>query len=188
MTTRFFLVAPEAVAENLLLQCAGAACAAGDCATIVVPPTLSQETVSALQALNLAVILNDAEPRKVHHLKADGLQLSSIENFVEARKALPHEALGFFAGVSRHAAMEAAEAGADYVAFSQTKQYTGEPIIAWWQEVTDLPAVAIDPVTPPMLTILLPQKPDFLRPSTEMWQDASMATTIIAALAAGLNK
>ena len=176
MTTRLFLVAPDAISDSLLVDCAAGACAAGDCATILVAESISQNAVEALQALNLAVILKDAEPRKVHHLKADGLQLSSLEDFKAARESLKSEILGFIAGVSRHEAMEAAEAGADYVAFTQAKQYAGVPIIGWWQDVTNLPAVAFDPSTD---ATLRPQSPDFIRPSDDMWADAESASRVV---------
>jgi thiamine-phosphate pyrophosphorylase len=179
LTTRLFLVAPESIADDTLLACAKAAARAADCACILVGETVSKPTVEALQALNLAVLLKDAEPRKVHHLHADGLLLSSPEAFKEARAALKSESLGLIAGVSRHAAMEAAEAGADVVAFTQTKQYVGEPIINWWQDVTDLPAIALDPVTDANLK---PQNPDFIRPSDDMWQNAESAAQVVSDL------
>lgn len=182
MNTRIFLFAPEAIADTLLLDCAAAACAAADCATIVIAENTSAITIEALQALNLAVIFKDAEPRKVHHAKADGLLLSNIEEFKAARDALKNESLGFLAGVSRHAAMEAAELGADFICFTQTKQYSGEPIMAWWQDVTDIPAVAIDEVTDASVKS---QHPDFIRPADAMWESAEAATTTLKTLMSG---
>jgi thiamine-phosphate pyrophosphorylase len=179
MNTRIFLVAPEAIADALLLDCAAAACAAADCATILVSENTSAKTVEALQALNLAVIFKDCEPRKVHYAKADGLLLSTVDGFKDAREGLKSESLGFLAGVSRHAAMEAAELGADFICFTQTKQYAGEPIIAWWQDVTDIPSVAFDPVTD---ATLKSQQPDFIRPSDAMWDCAETATATLKTL------
>jgi thiamine-phosphate pyrophosphorylase len=179
MTLRLFLVAPDDFSETLLLDCAKAACGAADCATILVSGTISQTAVADLQALNLAVILNDAEVRTVHYLKADGLQLSAIEGLSDARKSLKHEVVGFLAGASRHAAMEAAEAGADYVAFLPSKQVAGIPIVGWWQEVTDIPAVVLEPVTD---ATLRPQKPDFIRPADEMWANAEAAARVVKGL------
>jgi thiamine-phosphate pyrophosphorylase len=178
MKTRLFLVAPDI---GDILACATAACAAADCATILVGDNATKDVVEALQALELAVLLKDVEPRKVHHLKADGLLLSSFENFVDARLALKNENLGFLAGTSRHGAMEAAEAGADFMAFTQTKQYVGEPIIGWWQDVTEVPAVAFDPVTD---ALLKPQNPDFIRPDDAMWQSPEEAARVVSELMA----
>jgi thiamine-phosphate pyrophosphorylase len=176
MTPRLFLVAPDAIAEDLLLDCTKAACAAGDCATILVTDAISQSAVQALQALNLAVILDNAEPGKVLELKADGLQLSSLDPFKAARASLKTEILGFLAGVSRHDAMEASEAGADYVAFTPARQFSGIPIVGWWQDVTDVPVVVFDTTAD---AALRSQKPDFIRPPDDLWVDAETATRVV---------
>jgi thiamine-phosphate pyrophosphorylase len=181
MKTRVFLVAPEAISEPHLIACATAACAAADCATILVSGKTLPKTVEALQALNLAVILKDCDVEKMHNLKADGLLLSNIENFRSAREALKNESLGFLAGVSRHAAMEAAELGADFMCFTQSKQYAGEPIIGWWQDVTDIPSVAFDAVTDAKLAS---QHPEFIRPADDMWTTAEDATKTVQLLKA----
>ncbi len=185
---KFFLFAPDGISDDALLQCATAAVAAGECASIVVPSqskTSLKKTVAALQGLGLATLLRDCDVGLVHESGADGLHLSDGARLLEARKQLINANLGFAAGVSRHAAMEAAEAGADYVAFAQTMQVAGEPIIGWWHDVAQIPSVAFDPVETTMLAELLPQNPDFIRPSDAMWQSPEMATQIIAALTAG---
>lgn len=181
MNTRLFLVAPDAIADAALLQCAEAACATADCATILVNEATADKTIEALQALNLAVILKDVAVEQVHDAKADGLLLSRIDGFKDARALLKNESLGFLAGVSRHAAMEAAELGADFVCFTQTKQFAGEPIIGWWQDVTDLPSVAFDTVTD---VTAKPQRPDFIRPSDDMWASPEAATHTVKNLMA----
>lgn len=177
---RLFLVAPETAD---LLACAKAACEAGDCAVIVVGEATPRAVVEALQNLNLAVQLQDTEVRKVHHVKADGLLLTRGPALPEMRSSLTSESLGVFANVSRHAAMEAAEAGADYVAFAQAHQYAGEPIIGWWQELTDVPVVAFDPVAPSDVAALLKQKPDFIRPTDGMWAGPEEARRVVSELA-----
>ncbi len=179
MNTRIFLVAPDMITETLLQDCAAAACRVADCATILVSENTSAKSVEALQTLNLAVIFKDCEPRKVHDVKADGLLLSNTDDFKTARDALKTESLGLLAGVSRHAAMEAAELGADFICFTQTKQYSGEPIIAWWQDVTHIPSVALDAVTDATLKA---QHPDFIRPSDVMWESADAATATLTSL------
>jgi thiamine-phosphate pyrophosphorylase len=132
------------------------------------------------------VLLRDGEARDMHRVKADGLHLSSADGLSDIRQALKSESLGFFAATSRHMAMEAAEAGADYVAFAQKSQFAGEPLLAWWHDIFEVPAVAFDPVNVEDLALLLPQKPDFIRPSDEMWLDAQAATNIISALSKGM--
>ena len=65
MSARFYLVAPKTLAPSDIIACAKAACSAGDCATIIVPESVSTEDVAALQELGLAVFLQDVEPRIV---------------------------------------------------------------------------------------------------------------------------
>lgn len=181
MNTRFFLVAPDGTPEAQVLACATAACAAADCATVVISETTSANIIEALQALNLAVIFKDCEVRQVHYAKVDGLLLSSLDDFKDARESLKDQSLGFLAGISRHAAMEAAEMGADFMCFTQTKQFAGEPIIGWWQDVTDISSVAFDATTDASAK---PQRPDFIRPSDEMWTSPETAARIVKELSA----
>lgn len=183
---RFFLVAPEVIASAELTSIVTAAAKAGDCACLVVSEGMEPSAVQAAQALGFAVLLRNSEPRMMHRVKADGLHVDKVEDLKDLRAALKAESLGVFANVSRHIAMEAAEAGVDYVAFAQAHQYAGEPIIGWWQELTDVPVVAFDPVEAKDLAILLPQKPDFIRPSDAMWQSVDDATRIISELAAAM--
>ena len=84
--------------------------------------------------------------------------------------------------------MEAAEAGADYIAFDQkSASIGGEPIIRWWSDMMEIPCVAFTPVEPEDLDILLPQKPDFIRPSDAMWQGPDEARQIVSALSQRLG-
>jgi thiamine-phosphate pyrophosphorylase len=183
---RLFLVAPEVIASASFISIITAAAKAGDCACLLVSDAIEQSVVQAAQDQGFAVLLRNSEPRMMHHVKADGLHIDKLDEIKDLRTALKSESLGVFANVSRHIAMEAAEAGADYVAFAQAHQYAGEPIIGWWQEVTDVPAVAFDPVEPKDLATLLPQKPDFIRPSDAMWQSVEDATRVISELAAAM--
>jgi thiamine-phosphate pyrophosphorylase len=187
MIPRFFLVAPTDIPGATLKACAEAATGAGDCASILVPETITAEGVAGLQSLGLAVIIRDCEPRQVHHLKADGIHISRSAPVKNLRTMFKSETIGVFAATSRHIAMEAAEAGADYIAFAQKSQKHGEPLIQWWHDLAELPSVAFDPVTLDDLATLLPQKPDFIRPSDSMWTDASTARETIANLAARLG-
>ncbi len=179
---RFFLVVPDALPGETLKACTEVAVKAGDCASILVPETITAEGVAGLQSLGLAVIIRDCEPRQVHHLKADGIQITRSAPVKALRATFKSESIGVFAATSRHIAMEAAEAGADYVAFAQKSQSGGEPLIQWWQDIFEIPSVAFDPVERDDLAILLPQSPDFIRPSEAMWKDADSAREVIAGL------
>jgi thiamine-phosphate pyrophosphorylase len=100
-----------------------------------------------------------------------------------ARQALGKEAIvGAFCGASRHVAMQAAEDGADYIALSQNSYAPGEPIIGWWSDLFEIPCVAFDPLESDKLDILLPQKPDFIRPPDAMWASPEEARRIVSGL------
>lgn len=78
------------------------------------------------------------------HLTGDG---QSIER---ARQELDDEAIvGLYCGASRHAGMDAAEAGADYVAFGgdSAEDWWRKPadpdLLAWWQALVTTPCVAL---------------------------------------------
>jgi len=183
MAVRFFLVAPAALGAKETIACAKAACAVGDCASIVVHENLKQEDVAALQELGLAVLLADCEPRIVSRLRADGLHVSKTEhNLLDLRMSLPKDAMiGLDCGTSRHNAMEAAEQGADYVGFRQKTHHEGEPLVKWWNNLAQIPGVPLDPATPTE-AIILSKQSDFIRPSDDMWQSADMATKVITDL------
>jgi len=188
MTVRFFLVAPKDLAASNIIACAKSACAAGDCASIIVHESIRQDEVAELQALGLAVLMADVEPRIVSHRRADGLHVSTTEfNLLDLRMSLPKDAMvGLDCGTSRHAAMEASEQGADYVAFRQKAQTVGEPLIKWWNDLAEIPAVPLDPVNAADAAILA-QNSDFIRPSDEMWHSPDMAAKVIAELVAKLK-
>ena len=180
LSPRFFLVAPDDVSVSRLVDCLTAACQAGDVASLLVPAAIAGEITAPAQALGVAVIVS-GEWRG----GADGLQVdANTEAVSEARKSAGKERfVGAFAGASRHFAMEAAEAGADYVALTQNgASIGGVPIVAWWSSVMEIPCVAFEPVELEGLDILLPQKPDFIRPSDAMWADAETASRIITEL------
>jgi thiamine-phosphate pyrophosphorylase len=144
---------------------------------------MKAEDVAALQELGLAVLMADVEPRIVSRLKADGLHVTNTEhNLLDLRMSLPKDAMiGLDCGTSRHAAMEAAEQGADYVGFRQKLQAEGEPLVKWWNDLAAIPAVPLDPTSRDEATILA-QHSDFIRPDDAMWQSADMATKVITEL------
>jgi len=176
---RLFLVAPVGLSPDQILACATAACAAGDVASIVVASDVLQTITSKLQSLGLAVLANSAT-----EAKCDGVHLNALEDDVKlARQALGKESIvGAFCGASRHVAMQAAEDGADYIAFSQDTYTPSEPIIGWWADLFEIPCIAFDPVEGDKLDILLPQKPDFIRPSDAMWASPEEARRIVSEL------
>ncbi len=148
------------------------------------PASLAKDVTASAQALGVAVMLA-GEPRDAARSGADGVQVeANAEEVSAARQSIGKDRfVGAYAGASRHFAMEAAEAGADYIAFDQKgPSVGGEPIIRWWADMMEIPCVAFTPVEPDELDILLPQNPDFIRPSDAMWQNPEEARRIVTAL------
>ena len=178
---RLFLVTPDKPLSELE-ACLRAACAAGDVASLLLPPSATGLTALA-QSLGVAVVTT-GEAGEAVRAGCDGLHLNADDDVAQARKALGKDRyIGVHAGHSRHAAMEAAEAGADYIALSQNgPSMGGEPIVKWWVEVFEVPCVAFEPVEPDGLDTLLPQNPDFIRPSDAMWNSPEAARRIVTEL------
>jgi thiamine-phosphate pyrophosphorylase len=127
---------------------------------------------------DVAFIVNDSIAL-AKRLGADGVHLGQQDGTVrEAREALGREAqIGVTCHTSRHLAMEAGDAGADYVAFgsffpSATKasEHRAEPeLLAWWQSLMEIPCVAIGGITLGNCTPLIEAGADFLAVSAAVW-------------------
>ena len=178
LTPRLFIVAPEGNAAHLA-ACLKAACSTGDVASLLLPPSLAKELASLAQESGVAVITIGVAQN------ADGVHVeATVEAVTDARLSVGKNGIvGAYAGHSRHFAMEAAEAGADYVAFSQSgPALGGEPIVQWWSAISEIPCVAFDPVDADGLDTLLPQNPDFIRPPDAMWDGPEAARRIVSEL------
>lgn len=125
-----------------------------------------------------AFIVNDSVSL-AKRLRADGVHLGQSDGDVrEARETLGREAqIGVTCHASRHLAMEAGEAGADYVAFgaffpSATKKSEHRPeldTLTWWQQIFEIPCVAIGGITPANCGPLVTAGADFLAVSHAIW-------------------
>ena len=129
-------------------------------------------------ARDVAFIVND-DVRLARRLNADGVHLGQGDgNPREAREELGREAqIGVTCHASRHLAMEAGEAGADYVAFgaffpSTTKQSEHRAeleLLQWWSQLFEIPCVAIGGITPENCAPLIAAGADFLAVSGAVW-------------------
>ncbi|KQM18605.1 thiamine-phosphate pyrophosphorylase [Sphingomonas sp. Leaf24] len=127
---------------------------------------------------DVAFLVNDSISL-AKRLGADGVHLGQEDGDPrEARDVLGLNAqIGVTAHDSRHLAMEAGEAGADYVAFgafypTTTKdvRHVAEPVIlSWWSAVFELPSVAIGGITPANAAPLVAAGADFLAVSGAVW-------------------
>jgi thiamine-phosphate pyrophosphorylase len=130
------------------------------------------------QARGVAVILND-RPDLAAKLGCDGVHVGQDDMpLAQARKIVgPDRMVGVTCHDSRHLAMEAAEGGADYVAFgaffpTSTKEAKtrAEPeILSIWQETMEVPCVAIGGITVATARELAKAGADFLAVSAGVW-------------------
>ena len=150
---------------------------------------------AAQKAGAAALIAGDARLARV--LKADGIHLPASEtladDYVAARELIsPRFIAGVDAGASRHDAMSAGEAGADYVGFSiapamapaltPTLTMAEEraaavaerlELVAWWAEIFEVPCVAFDVASLDEARALAEAGADFI--GVEVGADASPA-------------
>lgn len=139
---------------------------------------LAEPLQAICAAREVAFIVNDSISL-AKRIGADGVHLGQSDGEIaDARARLGREAqIGVTCHNSRHLAMEAGEAGADYVAFgaffpTQTKQteYRAEPdVLTWWQGLMEIPCVAIGGITPDNCAPLVEAGADFLAVSHAVW-------------------
>ena len=139
---------------------------------------LAEPLQAICAARDVAFIVNDSIAL-AKRLGADGVHLGQGDGEVrEARETLGREAqIGVTCHASRHLAMEAGEAGADYVAFgsffpSETKasEHRPEPeLLEWWSGLFEIPCVAIGGITPGNCAPLVRAGADFLAVSGAVW-------------------
>ena len=150
-------------------------------------------------AHGVALILND-RPDLAADLDCDGVHIGQEDApYREARRLVgPGRIVGVTCHDSRHLAMEAADAGADYVAFgaffpTTTKDAPtrAEPeILSIWQESMLIPCVAIGGITVDTAAGLATAGADFIAVSAGVWTypqgPAAAVKAFNAAIAEGL--
>ena len=165
---RLYLITPPRISDlEAFAETLGEALGAGDVAALQIrlKDVSDAEVRRAVDMLGpvarahgVAIILND---RADLASDCDGVHLGQQDGSVaEARRLLgPDAMIGVTCHGSRHLAMEAAEAGADYVAFG-----------AFWQETMEVPCVAIGGVTAANAGQLARAGADFVAVSGAVWE------------------
>lgn len=143
-----------------------------------------------VQEAGAAFIVND-RPDLAKALNADGVHVGQDDvPYAEARRIVgPDAIVGVTCHDSRHLAMEAGEAGADYVAFgaiypTTTKDAkTSAPIelVKWWGEVMTTPLVAIGGITVENAAPVIKAGADFIAVSAGVWRHAEGPRAAVAA-------
>ena len=127
---------------------------------------------------DVAFIINDSMAL-AKRMGADGVHLGQSDGDPrEARDLLGRDAqIGVTCHNSRHLAMEAGEAGADYVAFgafypttTKTVDHHAEPeLLTWWSGLFEIPCVAIGGITADNAAPLIKAGADFIAVSGAVW-------------------
>ena len=137
----------------------------------------------------VAFIVNDSIAL-AKRLGADGVHLGQSDGDIREARALlgPAAQIGRTCHDSRHLAMEAAEAGADYVAFGAFYETTTKPsdyrpdpaILSWWALIFEIPCVAIGGITPANAKPLVDAGADFLAMCQAVWSADDPAAAVAA--------
>jgi thiamine-phosphate pyrophosphorylase len=138
---------------------------------------------------DVAFIVNDSIAL-AKRIGADGVHLGQSDGDVrEARAVLgPSAQIGKTCHDNRHFAMEAGEAGADYVAFGAFYPTTTKPshyrpppaILSWWSSLFETPCVAIGGITPGNAKPLVDAGADFIAVCQAVWGKDDPAAAVKA--------
>jgi len=185
---RLYLITPPRLEAAAFSSVLAAALDAGDVACVQlrlkdVDDDTIRRTCDGLrpivQSRDVALILND-RPDLAVETGCDGTHVGQKDrSYKEARERVGTERIvGVTCHDSRHLAMVAADAGADYVAFgafypSSTKEppTRSQPdLLAWWAELMTVPSVAIGGITVDNCRTLVEAGADFLAVSAGVWE------------------
>ena len=156
-----------------------------ECFQLRIKDELDEEILKLIKILhpickknNKPLIIND-KPTIVKETKCEGVHIGPLDTpYKEARNIVGKNAIvGVTCKGSRHAAIEAAEKGADYVAFgsfynSPTKNDTeliNTDILEIWNTTTTVPCVAIGGINLENCMPLIKAGADFLAISSGIW-------------------
>jgi len=193
---RLYLITPpgldSAAALDAFAEALASALEAGDAACVLLRAAGLDDRAALAAALRLAPIaqergtafLVEDRPEVARQSDADGVHMNGEGAPVaRVRQTIgPGAIVGVGCGLSRHGAMAAGEAGADYVAFAGPEADLAE-LLAWWQATMTPPCVALDGVTLDNAAWLARAGADFLGLGQAVWQHPDGPTAAMAAFA-----
>lgn len=199
---RLYLVTPAIADAHAFARALAAALDAGDVAAVLLRLAETDERTQINCAKGLcpivqgkaAALLIDGHANIVARAGADGAHLAGMPLFEEAIGRLkPGRIVGAGGLVTRHDAMVAAEAGADYVMFGEPGSDGERPgfdaiaeRVAWWAEVFEAPCVAyagsLDEVAP-----LVKAGADFIALGDWLWRDPQTIAAWLARAATNMR-
>jgi thiamine-phosphate pyrophosphorylase len=154
---------------------------------------LAKSFAPPLQELGVAVVL-DAAAQVAVRAGADGVHVGAPGLIGEAREILKGDRIVGVSGLrSRHDAMDAGEAGADYVMFGEPRPDGSTMLLSalieragWWAELFETPCVAYAP-DPDAIQPLAHTKAEFIALGPWCLADPVGAAARIAEARAGLT-
>lgn len=196
---RLYLITPPAVELAAFSRALEDALSGGDvaCVQLRLKDVADDEALRVgaalkpiVQGADAAFILND-RPDLAARLDADGVHVGQSDaSYAEARRLMGKERIvGVTCHNSRDLAYDAAEAGADYVAFgafyptgTKAPSHWAEPeILSIWQETMETPCVAIGGITVENVEPLVQAGADFLAVSAGVWAHPEGPRAAVAA-------
>jgi thiamine-phosphate pyrophosphorylase len=150
------------------------------------------------QSRDVAFIMND-RPDLALATASDGVHVGQEDaSYAEARRLLgPDKIVGVTCYNSRDLAIDAAEAGADYVAFGgffrsttkDTRRIAGNDpeILHWWSEIMTVPSCAIGGITPENCGVLVGAGADFLAVIAAVWDHPDGPAAAVKAFNAAIK-
>lgn len=162
-----------AAADIACLRIAG-----GDAARVT---TIAKTLLPLAQDHGVAVLLDDAD--LATKLRADGVHVLDPANYAKGRRSIGNDGIvGVACPMERHAAMEAGEAGADYVQFTPATVAEDIELIAWWTEMMTVPSVVAGTFTADSARTFIGFGADFLAPEPAIWSTPNPVAAIAALL------
>ncbi|MGO9046605.1 MAG: thiamine phosphate synthase [Xanthobacteraceae bacterium] len=200
---RIYLVTPQLGDTASFVRDVGPALQAGDIAALLLRLALADERALINRAKSVAAVVQprdvalllDGHPQLAARAGADGAHLTGIAALTEAIGALKPDRIAGVGGLrSRHDAMLAGEAGADYVMFGDPDRRGSRPPLetiaerlTWWSELFELPCVgyaaSLDEVVP-----LAQAGADFIALGDWVWAQRQAPAAAIAAAVALLSQ
>ena len=202
--TRLYLVTPASLDPGDFRNQLAEALDAGDVAAVQlrlkdVDDDAIRRACDALrpvaQQRGVAFLLND-RPDLAAETGCDGVHVGQQDApYPEARALMGADRIvGVTCHASRDLAMDAAEAGADYVAFGAffptTTKVSGHradiEILRWWAEIMTVPCVAIGGITPENCGPLVSAGADFLAVVSAVWNAPAGPAAAVRAFEAAI--
>ncbi|MBL8833519.1 MAG: thiamine phosphate synthase [Rhodospirillales bacterium] len=204
--TRLYLITPPELDPAAFSPLLDAALAAGDVACLQLrlkgaSDDAIRKATSVLMPVahrhNVAFLMNDrADLAK--ELDCDGVHIGQEDGtLADARRLLGKERIvGVTCHASRDLGFEAAEGGADYVAFGAFFQSATKPdpkgqadidLVADWTSHVTVPCVAIGGITPANCGPLVEAGADFLAVSGAVWNDPKGPAAAVKAFIAAIS-